>query len=87
MDDMDKNEVKRLKRNEYMRSYYSKKKKQRLQVNDKIDILLNKINIDTSQNLETKNKELINENMNLKEEIKDLNVLLMKLKKYIDENI
>ena len=87
MDDMDKNEVKGLKRNEYMRSYYSKKKKQRLQVNDKIDILLNKINIDTSQNLETKNKELINENMNLKEEIKDLNVLLMKLKKYIDENI
>ena len=87
MDDMDINEVKRLRRNEYMRSYYSKKKKQRLQVNDKIDILLNKINIDTSQNLETKNKELINENMNLKEEIKDLNVLLEKLKHYIQENI
>ena len=64
-----------------------KKKKQRLQVNDKIDILLNKINVDTSQNLEEKIKNLRTENIELKEEIKDLNMLIEKLKKYIQDNI
>ena len=89
MDNMeiDKKEIQRLKRNEYMRSYYSKKKNQRLQVNEKIDILLSKINNDTSQNLEEKIKNLRTENIELKEEIKDLNMLIEKLKKYIQDNI
>ena len=70
MDNMeiDKKEIQRIKRNEYMRSYYSKKKNQRLQVNEKIDILLSKINNDTSQNLEEKIKNLRTENIELKEE-------------------
>ena len=89
MDNMeiDKKEIQRIKRNEYMRSYYSKKKNQRLQVNEKIDILLSKINNDTSQNLEEKIKNLRTENIELKEEIKDLNMLIEKLKKYIQDNI
>ena len=85
--EIDKKEIQRIKRNEYMRSYYSKKKNQRLQVNEKIDILLSKINNDTSQNLEEKIKNLRTENIELKEEIKDLNMLIEKLKKYIQDNI
>ena len=84
---MDNKEIKRLRRNEYMRNYYKNKRQQRLQVNEKIDILLNKINNDTSQNLEDKIKNLRTENIELKEEIKDLNMLIEKLKKYIQDNI
>ena len=84
---MDNKEIKRLRRNEYMRNYYKNKRQQRLQVNEKIDILLNKINNDTSQNLEDKIKNLRTENVELKNEIKDLNILLEKLKHYIEENI
>ena len=84
---MDNKEIKRLRRNEYMRNYYKNKRQQRLQVNEKIDILLNKINNDTSQNLEDKIKNLRTENVELKNEIKDLNILLEKLKNYIEEHI
>ena len=84
---MDNKEIKRLRRNEYMRNYYKNKRQQRLQVNEKIDILLNKINNDTSQNLEDKIKNLRTENVELKNEIKDLNILLEKLKHYIQDNI
>ena len=70
-----------------MRNYYKNKRQQRLQVNEKIDILLNKINNDTSQNLEDKIKNLRTENVELKNEIKDLNILLEKLKHYIQDNI